>query len=623
MFAINFVEIVGSNSIKHQLVTPLWNSNVDTDEVGNCYIINESEGDSTVQSSALTSCTVRVISANGVTISLKTPSQNGPMGLNNLVLYFERVDIANNCTSHKYGMVIKQNETCHVMFQHTNLLFSLQGSGSLQVQAIRENTSRDSCVDVNPGIHQSNLTHCNVQEYSKQILCSFGTFLHDDWLKEFIDIWSVCRVDIQSNCTLILSHREAVIQCLRFKEYVVSIMYSTNSTILDVSGNNISQVTANAFTGLYNLIGLFLGMNNIRFLEKELFNDLNGLIFLDISNNKITYLSQSVFNGLVGLKYFTIRNNNLQSLPTDLFHDLRSLERLDVGKNSIQHFDKLWMANMRKLLVLVLNYNKIISLPVNLLSGLNKLLVLNLNFNKLISLEPYSFQDLQRLVKLSITNNDIKELQANIFQGLVRLQILFIRFNRIASLNFEVFSDTPSLLVIDLSGNRLREIHSIINPILHVNLLDLRHNYLTEVSKNSFANLSILTEVLVNQQEICECYIHTHVNCTATEERSPYLTCERLLSNQGLAVMIWIIGVNALVGNGFVLVLKQISIKTSKVQDIFLTNLALPDLLMGVYMLIIASADVYFREYFPMQGELDMLPSQTAYPAGFETSTPD
>ena len=126
---------------------------------------------------------------------------------------------------------------------------------------------------------------------------------------------------------------------------------------------------------------------------------------------------------------------------------------------------------------------------------------------------------------------------------------------------------------------------------------------MTEVSKNSFAKLSILAEALVIQQEICECYIPTHVNCTATEERSPYLTCERLLSNQGLAVMIWIIGVNALVGNGFMLVLKQISIKTSKVQDIFLTNVALSDLLMGINLLIIASADIYFGEYFPMQGE--------------------
>ena len=123
------------------------------------------------------------------------------------------VDIANNCTSHKYSMVIKQNETCHVMFQHTNLLFSLQGSGSLQFLAVGENTSRDSCVVFNPCINQSNLTLCNVQEYSKQIFCSFGTFLHDNWLREFIDIWSVCRVDIQSNCTSILSHREAVIRC--------------------------------------------------------------------------------------------------------------------------------------------------------------------------------------------------------------------------------------------------------------------------------------------------------------------------------------------------------------------------------------------------------------------------
>ena len=49
--------------------------------------------------------------------------------------------------------------------------------------------------------------------------------------------------------------------------------------------------------------------------------------------------------------------------------------------------------------------------------------------------------------------------------------------------------------------------------------------------------------------------------------------------------------------------LKQISIKTSNVQGIFLTNLALSDLLMGIYLLIIASADIYVGENFPMQGE--------------------
>ena len=41
----------------------------------------------------------------------------------------------------------------------------------------------------------------------------------------------------------------------------------------------------------------------------------------------------------------------------------------------------------------------------------------------------------------------------------------------------------------------------------------------------------------------------------------------------------------------------------NKVQGILLSNLALSDLLMGIYMIIIASADAYYGEYFPMNAE--------------------
>ena len=43
--------------------------------------------------------------------------------------------------------------------------------------------------------------------------------------------------------------------------------------------------------------------------------------------------------------------------------------------------------------------------------------------------------------------------------------------------------------------------------------------------------------------------------------------------------------------------------RENKVQAVLLSNLALSDLLMGIYMLIIASADVYYGEYFPMNAE--------------------
>ena len=115
--------------------------------------------------------------------------------------------------------------------------------------------------------------------------------------------------------------------------------------------------------------------------------------------------------------------------------------------------------------------------------------------------------------------------------------------------------------------------------------------------------LSDTTELHVSQHEICECYVPSSVHCSASDERSPYLTCDRLLSDRVLVIMMWIIGLNALGGNGFVLLWRRKKSLSSKVQDLLLYNLAMSDGLMGVYMVTIASVDIYFGDNFPMNSE--------------------
>ena len=163
-----------------------------------------------------------------------------------------------------------------------------------------------------------------------------------------------------------------------------------------------------------------------------------------------------------------------------------------------------------------------------------------------------------------------------------------------------------------MSGNQLRGIPNIsyLNRLTFINLKD---NELTKITKTTFVDLPNLTETIVNQTEICECYVSNTTMCTALDVRSPYLTCDRLLSDKALVVMMWLIGVNALGGNLFVLCWRKIKHGKNKignkksdtniVQSFLLSNLATSDLLMGIYMLLIASADIYFGDNFPMQAE--------------------
>ncbi|XP_072017416.1 G-protein coupled receptor GRL101-like [Amphiura filiformis] len=122
------------------------------------------------------------------------------------------------------------------------------------------------------------------------------------------------------------------------------------------------------------------------------------------------------------------------------------------------------------------------------------------------------------------------------------------------------------------------------------------------IDNNTFFGFPTQTVIVVSQSEICECYLASD-NCKAVEVRSPYLTCGRLLSSRVLLGFMWLIGLNAIVGNLFVLFREKTKEEKGKVQIFLLSNLALSDLLMGLYMLIIASADIYFGEYFPMQAE--------------------
>ena len=77
-----------------------------------------------------------------------------------------------------------------------------------------------------------------------------------------------------------------------------------------------------------------------------------------------------------------------------------------------------------------------------------------------------------------------------------------------------------------------------------------------------------------------------------------FSSCHDLFKDTVLRVFIWILGISAVIGNVFVIGLRLFRKKvarTTKIQSTMITNLAVSDLFMGCYMLIIATADVYYR----------------------------
>ena len=87
------------------------------------------------------------------------------------------------------------------------------------------------------------------------------------------------------------------------------------------------------------------------------------------------------------------------------------------------------------------------------------------------------------------------------------------------------------------------------------------------------------------------------VNCHSPKDE--FSSCFDLMKNRGVQVCVWILGLTALLGNLIVLLMRVVAKEDNKVQSILLTNLAISDLLMGIYLLIIAIKDVQWQgEYF-------------------------
>ena len=105
----------------------------------------------------------------------------------------------------------------------------------------------------------------------------------------------------------------------------------------------------------------------------------------------------------------------------------------------------------------------------------------------------------------------------------------------------------------------------------------------------------------VDDHRLC-CFFETLKDCITLEPQPPLFMCGSLMQNLLLRVSMWILGISALVGNLIALtwrIKEKTRSPTQAVQSFLIGNLAATDFFMGVYMIIIAGADLYYgNEYF-------------------------
>ncbi|KAK6971011.1 G-protein coupled receptor GRL101 [Biomphalaria glabrata] len=221
---------------------------------------------------------------------------------------------------------------------------------------------------------------------------------------------------------------------------------------------------------------------------------------------------------------------------------------------------------------------------------------------------------------LDISYNNLSQFsQADLVSHFSNLYFLNVSHNAgLSVIPRFYFRRFLKLTLLDLSFTRITEIHLTFNDkirFLNLSVTKLEHVYLTKYAKYEiidfrktrvantikekfFDHVTVKGKVLADYKLCCSYFrgekLLAH-QCEAEEETLS--TCEDLIGDSLKRVLLWIVAICAVFGNmitlGYRIIFERATFHLTYV--LFVTCLGVSDLLMGIYLVIIASVDVLYR----------------------------
>lgn len=109
----------------------------------------------------------------------------------------------------------------------------------------------------------------------------------------------------------------------------------SQTSIITVSGENVTKIDANAFANLTSVQELNLSNNQIKSMDDFAFANLFQLEKLSLNNNKLESLNASTFGNLTNVQNISLNSNQLKSIDSTTFQGLNSLQELDLSSNQL------------------------------------------------------------------------------------------------------------------------------------------------------------------------------------------------------------------------------------------------------------------------------------------------
>nr|XP_031841954.1 relaxin receptor 1-like isoform X1 [Nomia melanderi] len=377
----------------------------------------------------------------------------------------------------------------------------------------------------------------------------------------------VCEVtDIPLRCEYV----QCRASCHGYSEIPSNL--SSKTTVIHIYNSSIERIPTNVFEQYRELRILYLDGINIHEIEIGAFANLTQLVWLIIDTNKISALLPGYFTDLINLESLKANKNRITVADLTDFNGSSTLSFINLSENQLTS-DTLKLPYLPALSEILLDENKFETIPSSLFDGCPALTLLSMQKSVIKTIKEDTFRNLEQLEELNLAFNEITSVPTNVFRPLKNLTRLELGYNHLHNLQM-----------------------AVLRPLTKLRSLDLEGINLDSLEKNAFDVFQQLGDVYFKKFHYCATYAPKAQRCRPSSDGVSSLS--HLLDKTLLRAAVWVISCVTCMGNVLVLWGRFTAKDENQVLTIIIRNLAVSDTLMGIYLFIIAVADVIFRDNY-------------------------
>ncbi|XP_046683959.1 leucine-rich repeats and immunoglobulin-like domains protein 3 [Homalodisca vitripennis] len=272
-------------------------------------------------------------------------------------------------------------------------------------------------------------------------------------------------------------------------------------TSLDMSYNELNPTNVSEQLSLYKDIShLALGHNSLTSIPIS--HTLENLTVLTLPHNRLTEDSFRVLEHLPSLRELDMSSNLVLQLDSGSIPNSSSLRILNLSNNKISNIEKGSLEPLSRITDLRLVRNSLRNLNKDVFKNLTSLKNLDLSRNKFSKVEGLSFTGLKSLTTLKLRNNGIQKLEDGAFFGLEGLSSLYLDSNSISEVTKGWLYGLNSLHQLFLTHNKIQTLDTVWEFCVQLEELDVSHNLLRGIEKDTLQHLSKLHTLRLNYNQI-------------------------------------------------------------------------------------------------------------------------